>query len=277
MIPLGIRLYGLGALATGLIGLIWDDFALQWQPVPPGFPGRDALAYVFAALLVLGGAAVNWSGFAVLGAVTLSVLYGVDVLVMHGADVLQHPASFGTWAGVAEQLSLLAAAVAAYAYLTRSEPRTILTADAAVAERLRRLAVTAMGICCVLFGLAHFFYLGFTAAMVPAWIPGGQTFWAILTGVAHIAAGVALLTGVQARLAAVLLTIMFASFGILVHLPLVIGNANHLNWVMNAVNLSLTGAAWTIAHAVAQPRSLSYAAAEAPDEARAPSGPQSTA
>ena len=99
-----------------------------------------------------------------------------------------------------------------------------------------------------MFGLAHFLYLGFTASMVPAWLPGGQKFWAAFTGVAHLAAGIALLAGVKARLAAILLTVMFAVFGVLVHLPLLIaGPHNHLNWVMNAINLALTGAAWAMA------------------------------
>ena len=45
---------------TGLVGLAFADFALQWQPVSATFPARTALAYAFAILLVLGGAAVNW-------------------------------------------------------------------------------------------------------------------------------------------------------------------------------------------------------------------------
>ncbi|HEY7963890.1 MAG: hypothetical protein ACHP9U_01615 [Steroidobacterales bacterium] len=59
MITLGIRVYALGALALGLVGLAWDDFALQWQPVPAGVPGRAALACVFAAALVAAAVAVN--------------------------------------------------------------------------------------------------------------------------------------------------------------------------------------------------------------------------
>jgi hypothetical protein len=45
MISFGSRVYGLGAIALGLAGLVWGDFALVWQPVPPGVPGRTALAY----------------------------------------------------------------------------------------------------------------------------------------------------------------------------------------------------------------------------------------
>ena len=46
---------------------------------------------------------------------------------------------------------------------------------------------------------------------------------------------------------------MFASFSVLVHLPLLMADPHsHLNWVMNAINLALTGAAWAMVTAVAQ-------------------------
>jgi uncharacterized membrane protein len=105
-----------------------------------------------------------------------------------------------------------------------------------------------MGICLLIFGVAHFIYLDFTASMVPAWLPGGQKFWAAATGAGHIAAGIAFLIGIQRRLAAFAITAMFGSFSILVHLPLLMADPKaHMSWVMNAVNLALTGAAWAVA------------------------------
>ena len=68
MITLGVRVYGLGALALGVIGLVWGDFALVWQPVPQGLPGRTALAYAVAAALALAGAALNFKRTAAIGA-----------------------------------------------------------------------------------------------------------------------------------------------------------------------------------------------------------------
>jgi hypothetical protein len=34
---------------------------------------------------------------------------------------------------------------------------------------------------------------------------------------------------------------------VLIHAPLLIAEHSHLNWVMNAMNLALTGAAWITA------------------------------
>jgi uncharacterized membrane protein YphA (DoxX/SURF4 family) len=281
MIPLGIRIYGLGAIATGLVGLAWGDFALQWEPVALSFPGRTALAYIFSALLVVAGATVNWRrSSATLGAAALVVLYAVVVVLMHGAQIVQHPAALVTWSGAAEQIALLAGGLASYAFLgdARADVTpgsnvrfgadvrpgvdvgagggTVANGGRSESPRhapLSRVALIAMGVCLLVFGLAHFVYLGFTASMVPAWIPGGQKFWAALTGAAHLAAGIALLLGIKARLAAILLTVMFATFSVLVHLPLLIADPHsHLNWVMNAINLALTGAAWAIATALVQ-------------------------
>lgn len=253
MIPLGIRIYGLGAVATGWVGIAWGDFALQWQPVAASFPGRTTLAYVFAGLLLIAGASVNWrASSAAIGAAALAALYAVVVVLMHGPQLVQHPGVFATWNGAAEQLTLLAGGLAAYASLASA--RTSARGESSRNALLSRIALTAMGVCLLTFGVAHFLYLDFTASMVPAWLPGGQKFWAGLTGAAHLAAGIALLSGVKARLAAILLTVMFGSFSVLVHLPLLLADPHsHLSWVMNAINLALTGAAWTLADALAEP------------------------
>ena len=101
MIMLGIRVYALGALALGLVGLAWDDFALQWQPVPAGVPGRAALAYVFAAALVAVAVAVNLRRAAAVGAAALCGLFALVVL-LHAPEVVTHPLVVGAWSGLAQ-------------------------------------------------------------------------------------------------------------------------------------------------------------------------------
>ena len=98
--------------------------------------------------------------------------------------------------------------------------------------------------------------MNLTAPLVPKWLPPTQEFWAYATGVGHIAAGVAILTGVQARLAAILLTAMYASFTLMVHAPMLLADpASHGNWSENALNLALIGAAWVVADSLARTRS----------------------
>jgi len=123
--------------------------------------------------------------------------------------------------------------------------------DAPLRARLTRVGQRAFGICAILFGGAHFIYLNFTIPFVPKWLPD-PTFWAYSTGIAHIAAGVAILTGMHALLAAILLTLMYASFTPLVHLPMLLGDpSSRANWSENALNLALIGVAWVVADSTA--------------------------
>jgi uncharacterized membrane protein YphA (DoxX/SURF4 family) len=97
--------------------------------------------------------------------------------------------------------------------------------------------------------------MNLTIPYVPKWLPPTQEFWAYATGLGHIAGGVAILTGVQARLAAILLTLMYACFTPLVHLPMLLADpSSHFNWSENALNLALVGVAWVVADSLARPR-----------------------
>ena len=59
----------------------------------------------------------------------------------------------------------------------------------------------------------------------------------------------------QARLAAILLTAMYASFSLLVHAPMLLADpSSHMNWSESALNLALTGVAWVVADSLARPR-----------------------
>jgi uncharacterized membrane protein YphA (DoxX/SURF4 family) len=103
------------------------------------------------------------------------------------------------------------------------------------------------------FGAAHFVYPEFTWPLVPKWLPPSQIFWAYATGVAHIAGGLGILSGVMALLAARLLTLMYVIFGILVHAPLLwSAPTNHRHWIENVLNLALVGVAWIVADSLAR-------------------------
>ena len=243
----GWRVYGLGVMAVGMVCLAFGDFH-PGQPVPKDFPERTALAYAAAAFMLIAGAAVQWRRTAAAGAAALTAYFGfVVVILMNGRVLLAHYAEFGPYESLAIELAIAAAGLLVYIFHAKI--------DAASAVRLTRLAQMAFGICALIFGAAHFLYMDLTAPLVPKWLPPSQEFWAYATGVAHIAAGVAILTGVQARLAAILLTIMFASFTPLVHVPMLLATpSSHWIWDENAVNIALIGAAWVVADSLARSR-----------------------
>jgi len=245
-LALGSRVYGLGVMALAIVCLAWGDFD-PGQPVGARFPDRTALAYAAAVFMLVAGAAVEWRRTAAWGAAALAAYYAlVVVILMNGRVMLAHPAEFGAYSGGAEQLAIAAGGLIVYAAHA--------PIDSALAARLTRIGQLAFGVCALLFGGAHFVYLNLTVPLVPAWLPPSQTFWAYATGVGQIAAGVAILTGVQARLAAMLLTAMYASFTPLVHLPLLLADpSSHTNWSENALNLALIGVAWVVADSLARP------------------------
>jgi uncharacterized membrane protein YphA (DoxX/SURF4 family) len=244
-VALGGRVYGLGVIALGMTCLAFGEF-VPGQPVPKDFPARTVLAYAAGAFLVVAGAAVEWRRMAAWGAAALTAYYALFVvLLMNGRVLLTHYAEYGTYENIAEQLAMTAGGLILYS--------TTAKIDVALAARLTRLAQLAFGVCLLVFGGAHFVYMNLTAPLVPKWLPPTQEFWGYATGGCFIAAGVAILTGVQARLAAILLTAMLASFALLVHEPILLADhASHWNWTESALSLALIGVAWVVADSLAR-------------------------
>lgn len=222
-------LYALAAILLGAVGIAFHDFAMQWQNVPKAIPAMP-WAYVSGAILVIGGALVFVREK--IGALVLAPFYGLWVIAFHVPPTLMHaPGSIGAWNGPAEAAFVTAGGLALFAAHSASRAKFALAA--------RLLA----GASAAVFGFAHFNYIDFTASMVPAWIPA-KTFWAWATGAGHLLTGIALLTGIRAKLAAACEAGMMGSFVVLLHLPRVIAAPDqHVEWIMLAMSSALTGAA----------------------------------
>ncbi len=215
----------------------------DWLPIPAHVPGGPRLiAWIAGGLLVLGALAINARRTAAWAALGLAALFAVGMLALEAPYAITHFKDWGGWQAVAESTVMALGGVLAY----------VRSPGAREAASLGRLARLAFGLCLLAFGVSHFVYVKLTASMVPAWLPPSQTGWAYLTGAAQIAAGLAMLSGVQARLAAILLTAMYASFSLLVHIPQLVAAPKSLgNWTENGINLVLTGAAWALADTLA--------------------------
>lgn len=94
------------------------------------------------------------------------------------------------------------------------------------------------------FGMMHFMTAGDMAGMVPGWVPGG-VFWVYLTGLALIAAAVALIIKKHISLAALLLAVLLFAFVLTIHLPMVMGG-NQMSMSNVLKDFSLGGAALMI-------------------------------
>ncbi|NIJ20735.1 putative membrane protein YphA (DoxX/SURF4 family) [Sphingomonas naasensis] len=229
--------YGAGAIGMGAVGLAFADFALQWQPVPPALAGNAPLAVASALVLIAGGALVVVRRTAFWGAALLAAWFGLWVVALHLPRVLAAPtgALVGALLGPAE-IGTMSAAGAQLALVSRG----------GAAGWLRAAPRIVFGLCALIFGLSHFVYADFTAAMVPGWIPG-KLFWAWATGAGHVAAGLALVGGIRVRLAATLLAAMTGSFVLLVHAPRIVADpASQLEWTMGCAAWLIAGSAWVM-------------------------------
>jgi uncharacterized membrane protein YphA (DoxX/SURF4 family) len=229
-------LYAIAAILLGIVTCVFGDFAMQWQPVPKGIGMHTPLVYLSGALLVAGGALVLSRRFERWGALLLTAFYGFWVVFLHLPLAFASARHIGAWNGPAE-----------ITFVTMGSVALLASSAGQMRRRLALLARILAGVSAIVFGCAHFNYIDFTASMVPAWIPPSQVFWAWATGAGHLAAGLALVSGIQARLAATLLAGMMASFVVLLHLPRVIAAPDqHVEWIMLAVASALTGAAWLV-------------------------------
>jgi hypothetical protein len=226
---LGRHVFGVAALAFGLITLAWHDYN-DWHP--PLY-----IAYPAAAALIFGGTAIQFRRGAKTGAAVLGAVYLVFALQCV-PRIVATPRIYNSWGNFFEQFSLVTGAAIIYARLS----------SAWSPETLNRIGRTLLGICTASFTLEQAFYLGATTHLVPKWIPPSQMFWAVATTVLFALAAVALLANRMALLAARLLTMMLVIFGLLVWVPLLLSNPrSYTNWSETAETFAIAGAAWILA------------------------------
>jgi uncharacterized membrane protein len=240
-LPLARVGYSAGLLGLGILGLIHGDYAINWQPIPPGLPSREVFAYV-AAVLSIGVAVALWiPRTAANGALVSTAYLALGWMLPQIVKMAPHPEVLAMWLGVCEPLAAASGAWILWRLLAASP----------TAERSLRVARSVFGIACLVFGAAHWVYADFTAGMIPAWLPQRLPL-AYLTGAAHIAAGLALISGIQARLAAILEALMMCGFVLLVHVPSLLDppawapNAR-MQWTGLLWAMVLAASAWTVA------------------------------
>jgi hypothetical protein len=233
---LGRHVFGIAALAFGLITLVWHDYNGWNQP--------RYLVYAAAGALIFGGAAIQFPRIAALGAAVLAAVYLVFALQCV-PRIVSAPRIYNSWGNFFEQFSLVAGAAIVYARLS----------PAWSAKTLNRIGRILLGICTASFTLEQAFYLQPTASLVPKWLPPNQMFWAVTTTVFFALAAVALLTNRMALLATRLLTMMLVLFGLLVWIPLLLSDLrNHSNWSETVETFAIAGTAWILADHLAQDR-----------------------
>src|ERR1700694_4304925 len=131
---LGRHVFGVAALAAGLITLAWHDYN-DWHQL-------RYIVYAAAAAQIFGGAAIQFRRTAKTGAVVLGAAYLVFALLCV-PGIIAKPQIYNSWGNFFEQFSLVTGTAIVYARLSSPWPR----------ETLNRIGRILLGICAASFTL----------------------------------------------------------------------------------------------------------------------------
>ena len=245
----GVWFYGLGTALTGILDIAWGDFDASHQPIQAlgkDLPGQHLLAYVAGVWLIAAGLAILWRRSARVGAAASAIAYLIFMalwLTRYSAGIHAYgwriAVLLGISFGLAQQLMLVAPAAIVYASV--ASPDSLLEKRAAIAARWM------LGLPPIIFGSFHLAAIHVFASIVPQWMRFGS-FWAVLTGIAFILAGVAICSGKMGVLAARLLALMLLLFEGLVEIPpIFVRLHDQRTWGAAVYNLAAIGACWMFA------------------------------
>jgi uncharacterized membrane protein len=241
----GHALFAGTMVALGILGLFKGDFTPVWAPVPKGVPARELLVWLCACVSLASGIGLLFRRSAAIAARALFALLLLWWLLFRLPDIFRSPASQDSWSGAAETAVIVAAVWVLYAWFATEWDRRHL--GFATGGHGQRGARVFYGLAHIPFGLAHFTYLNETVSLVPAWLPA-HLFWAYFFGCTFLAAGVAILIGVYARLAAALSAVQLGLFTFLVWVPiLAAGSKSAFQWSEAILSWALTSGAWVVA------------------------------
>jgi len=228
-------------IALGILGLTKGDYAVVWHPIPKSAP---ALLYLCSFISLATGIGLLWQRTSSAAARVLLAYLLLWLLLLRVPGIFLTP-TVDFWWSACKTAVMVAAAWVLYVWFATDWDRQRLSF--ATGDKGLRIARALYGVALIPLGVAHFLYLEHTAELVPGWLPWHR-FWAYSTGCALIAAGVSVLIGVYARLAATLSALEIGMFLLLVWVPIVAaGSEDAFQWSETVVSAALTAGAWMVA------------------------------
>lgn len=222
----GTVVLAIGVLALGLTSIVFRVFLPGLQPLPESWAVAGMGPILTGLVLVIGATGLVWRWPARAGA-SLALYWAMWLLIAHAPQLIATPADATVWVSASQVLTLAAVGLT-YAWPGRP-----------AAWRGLRIAA---GLMLVLFGGVHLAYPAAIADLLPPWFPMAEV-WPRITGALQIAAGLAVLSGLFGRWAALGVAAMFLAWVPLVHLArLVAQPADAFEWTFMATAVALAGA-----------------------------------
>ena len=235
--------YPMSSIVTSarvFFAVAFAGFGLQYLRIlpiagPPWYPAGRGLSLAAGILLVVAALGLLINAIAHRTALWLGAAMLLRVLVFHLPQLLSHLLNVNNWTVFGEVLALGGGAWMLASALAASTP----TAITRVLAAGRYIFAAPL----LLFGILHFKYAFFLSALIPHWIPG-RFFFANFVGLCFVCAGLAIATGIRARLAAYLLAAMFLLWVAILHAPRVAAASHNGNeWTSMFIALAMAGSA----------------------------------
>lgn len=245
VVSVGHGFFAAVLIAAGIVFLIKGNFGVTGDGMPMDMLAHDALAYLYIAISLACGIGLFWRNTAPYAAGALLVYELLWMLVFKVPGIVLAPLSGLPYESWGETAVVVAGAWVLYAWFANAPDRKY--PGFASGNNGVRVARVFYGLAMLAFGQAHFVYLNLTAPLVPGWLPWHAA-WAYFFGATYLAAGIAVLIGVYARLAAALSAIQMGLFTLLVWLPVMLGgHADAGQWGEFMGSLSFTAGGWVVA------------------------------
>jgi hypothetical protein len=238
----GQVLFGVAILALGIENLICAHFRVP-DPGVPWFPVSTIPAYINGVVLSAAGLCIAAKLHARWAAIALGYLFVGYVLLRNVPLVFANLKDWTAYGVLAEAVALGSAAWMLAQTLPPGHSRSeSVLSKATVSGRY------AFAACLVVFGSIHFIALRVIASLIPAWIPGSNLFWALLTGTALVASGISIAFRWLDGWAGFLLGIMFLLWVVALHAPRVAADLHNPDeWSSALIAFAMAGASWIAA------------------------------
>jgi len=243
IVSTGHAIFAVTMVGLGIIGLLHRDFVPVWNPAP-NIAAAGLLLSLASVISVAAGIGLLIRRVAGASVRLLLAAFLVWLLLFRLPNFLREPPFAACWS-VFPLAVMLAAAWVLYVWLATDWDRNHL--GAVIGRNGLCIARTLYGLSLIFFGAAHFIDVKDTLVLIPSWLPA-HLFWAYFTGSAFIAAGVAALSGLWARLGVTLSAFQLTLFLTLVWIPIVAaGSKDPFQWSETILSAALLAAAWVIA------------------------------
>lgn len=222
-------------IGWGIIHFMVGDFIAGRAPAwPEQLPGKIVWAYASGLILIVAAFSIVFPNQKTKFTVACA---GLLILAWAGGRNLVAVLSNLEYGGLLTNLGKSFTIGSGLLLIAFDKKRSVFT-----------FACICIGIFFLAGGIQHFIFIDFVKTLVPRWIPG-DVFWSYLAGVGLAAAGVALITGVQRKLAALISAWMVFTWFVILHVPRGFGEtANFNEWIAIFEALSVAGILAIIYH-----------------------------